>query len=116
MDFDPTSSYPSAMWDEKSVYVQIETGYAFTPDKSDEIFENFKTQTFKESSAILKVVKYNTSDLTFQHLPVRDKVKKTEINRMRAGYIIHISTSIDIKEIVKLGGKSKKNLRSCYLQ
>ena len=31
-DFDVMSLYPRAMWDEKSGYPQIETGYVFTPD------------------------------------------------------------------------------------
>ena len=29
MGFDATFHYPSAMWDEKSVYFKIETGFAF---------------------------------------------------------------------------------------
>ena len=29
MDFDATSLYPSAMWDDNSVYPKIETGFAF---------------------------------------------------------------------------------------
>ena len=32
MDYDATSSYPSAMWDEKSVYAKIEIGFALKPD------------------------------------------------------------------------------------
>ena len=31
MDFDATSPYPSAMYDEKSVYPKIEKGFAFKP-------------------------------------------------------------------------------------
>ena len=31
MDFDATSFYPSAMWDQNSVYPKIETGFAFKP-------------------------------------------------------------------------------------
>ena len=31
MDFDATSLYPSAMWDEKSVYPKIESAFAFQP-------------------------------------------------------------------------------------
>ena len=31
MDFDATSLYPSAIWDEKFVYPKIETGFAFKP-------------------------------------------------------------------------------------
>ena len=32
MDFDPTSLYPSAMWDENSVSPNRETGFVFKPD------------------------------------------------------------------------------------
>ena len=35
MDFDSTSLYPSAMWDEKSVYLKIETGFALKPHMYD---------------------------------------------------------------------------------
>ena len=35
MDFDATSLYPCAMWDEKSVYPKIETGFAFKPHMND---------------------------------------------------------------------------------
>ena len=31
MDFDATSLYPSALWDEMSVYPKIETRFAFKP-------------------------------------------------------------------------------------
>ena len=31
MDYDATSLYSSAMWDEKSVYPKIENGFAFKP-------------------------------------------------------------------------------------
>ena len=31
MDFDATSLYQSAMWDEKPVYPKIETAFAFKP-------------------------------------------------------------------------------------
>ena len=33
------------------------------------------------------------------------KKKKIEINRMQNGYIIDTLTSVDIQEIVKIGGK-----------
>ena len=32
----------------------------------------------------------------FQHLPVEEKVKNVEVNRMKNGYIIHVLTSVDI--------------------
>ena len=38
-DFDNVSLYPSAMWDEKSIYPRNETGYAYTKDMIDELVE-----------------------------------------------------------------------------
>ena len=108
MDFDATSLYPSAMWDEKSVYPKIETGFAFKPHMNDVYVEAFNNQTFNEDgdeSAILTIKYYNHPDIIFQHLPVKEKVKKVEVNRMRNGYIIDTLTSVDIQEIVKIGGK-----------
>ena len=108
MDFDATSLYPSAMWDENSVYPKIETGFAFKPHMNDVYVEAFNIQTFNEDgdeSAILTIKYYNPPDLIFQHLPVKEKVKKIEVNRMRNGYIIDTLTSVDIQEIVKIGGK-----------
>ena len=35
---------------------------------------------------------------------------KFENNRMKTGYIIEHLTSVDIQEIVKIGGKSNSNL------
>ena len=108
MDFDATSLYPSAMWDEKSVYPKMETGFAFKPHMNDVYVEAFNNQTFNEGgdeSAILTIKYYNRPDLIFQHLPVKENVKKVEVNRMRNGYIIDTLTSVDIQEIVKIGGK-----------
>ena len=56
-------------------------------------------------SAILKIKYYNPRDLIVQHLPIKEKEKKNEINRMRIGYIINTLTSVDFQEIVKIGGK-----------
>ena len=36
MDFDATSFYPAAMWDEQSFYPEIEAGFPFTIDMKDE--------------------------------------------------------------------------------
>ena len=104
-DFDAVSLYPSAMWDEKSIYPRIETGYAYTGDMNDELVEKFNNQTFTQGSAILKIKYYNPKNLIVQHLPVKEKEKKIEINRMRNGYIIDHLTSVDIQEIIKIGGK-----------
>ena len=65
-------------------------------------------QTFNQDgnkSAILGTKYYNPPNLIFQHLPVKEIVKKIEINRMRNGNIIDTLTSVDIQEIVKFGGK-----------
>ena len=108
MDFDATSLYPSGMWDENSVYPKIETGFAFKPHMNDIYVEAFNNQTFNEDgdeSAILTIKYYNPPNLIFQHLPVKEKVKKIEVNRMRNGYIIDTLTSVDIQEIVKTGGR-----------
>ena len=104
-DFDAVSLYPSAMWDENSVYPRIETSYAYTEDVIDELIENFNTGNFTPGSAILKIEYYNPRDLIVQHLPVKEKEKKIENNRMRNGYIIDYLTSVDIPEIVKIEGK-----------
>ena len=108
MNFDATSLYPSAMWDKNSVYPKIETGFAFKPHMDDVYVEAFNNQSFNEDgneSAILTIKYYNPPDLIFQHLPVKEKVNKIEVNRMRNGYIIDTLTFVDIEEIVKIGGK-----------
>ena len=108
MNYDATSLYPSAMYDCESVYPKIETGFVFRPHMNKTYVESFNNQTFNEDgdeSAILTIKYYNPPDLIFQHLPVKEKVKKVDVNRMRNGYIIDTLTSVDICEIVKIGGK-----------
>ena len=120
-DFDAVSLYPSAMWDEKSIYPKIETGYAFKSHMNNDLVEKFNNQTFNRGSAFLKIKYYNPKNLIVQHLPIKEKIKKdeidtlcsvdkheipkVEINRMRNGYIVDTLTSVDIQEIVKIGGK-----------
>ena len=104
-DFDAVSFYPSTMWDPKSVYPKIETGFAFEKHMNNELVEKINNQTFTQGSGILKIKNYNPKNLIVQHLPVKEKEKKIEINRMRNGYITQVLTSVDIQEIVKIGGK-----------
>ena len=104
-DNDANSFYPSSMWDEKSIYPRIETGYVFTEDMKDELFDKLNTGSFNQGSAILKIKYYNPENLIVQHLPVKDKEKQIEINRMRNGHIIQNLTSVDILENVKIVGK-----------
>ena len=97
------------MWDKKSIQPKIETGDAFTRDMNNELVEKFNNQTFTQGSAILKIKYYNPKYLIVQHIPIKEKEKKIEINRMRNGYIIDALTSVDIQEIVKIGGKVIEN-------
>jgi len=96
------------MWDENSVYPKIETGYAFKPHMNDVFVNDFNNQTFNQDgneSAILGIKYYNPPNLIFQHLPVKEKVKKIEVNRMRYGYFTETLTSVDFCETVKMDGK-----------
>ena len=103
--FDASSLYPSAMWDEKSIYPRTETGYAFKRDMNKFLVHKFNNQTFNQGSAILKIKYYKPKNLIVQHIPVKEKEKKIESNRMRNGYITDTLTSVDIQETVKIGGK-----------
>ena len=58
MDYDATSLYPSATWDENSVYPKIETGFAFKPNMNDVYVKAFNNKTFNQDgdeSAILTI-------------------------------------------------------------
>ena len=108
MAFDATSLYPSAMWDENSVYPKIETGLAFKPHMNKTYVYAFNNQSFNQDeneSAILKLKYWSPSSLIIQHLPVKEKVEKIEANRMRIGYIKDTLKSVNVQEFVKLGGE-----------
>ena len=102
-DFHAASLYPSATWDENSIYPRIEPGYAFTEAMYEELVEKFNSGNFTKGSAILKIKYYNPKDSIVHHLPVKEREKKIEIDRLRNGYIIDTLTSVDIQEIVKIG-------------
>ena len=105
MDYDATSLSPSALWDENSEYPKKETGFAFKPHMKNVYEEAFNNQTFNrdgDESAILSIKYYKPPDLIFQLLPVKEKVEKIEVNRMRNGYIIDTLGSVDIFEIFKI--------------
>ena len=108
MDFAATSLCRSAMYDEKSVYPKIDCGFAFETHMNDIYVEalnnQFSNQEGKES-AVLKTKYYNPPYLIFQHLPVKEKVKNIEVNRVRNGYIVDTLTRVEIQEVVKNGGK-----------
>ena len=64
------------MWDPKSIYPKIETGFAFEKHMNNELVEKFNDQTFTQVSAILKIKYYNPKNLTVQLLPVKEKKRK----------------------------------------
>ena len=75
---------------------------------NDLFVNDFNNLTFNQignDSVIVKVKFYNPPNLLFQHLPVKEKVKNIEVNRLRNGYVIDILIYVDIHEIFKLGGK-----------
>ena len=77
MDFDFTSLYQSAMYDEKSVYPKIKTVSALKPYMSNVYVEAFHSQTFNQNgneNAILKMKTFNTLNLIYQQLPVKEKI------------------------------------------
>ena len=60
------------MWDEKSIYPRIETGYAYTRDMNDELVEKFKKQYFTQRSAVSKIKYYNPKTLIVQNIPIKE--------------------------------------------
>ena len=106
--FGATSLYPPAIWDYHSICPEKESGYTFESRLKDICVNDSNVQTFNQDgndSAIIKIKLYNTPSLTFLHLPIKEKVKNRENNRMRIGYITDTLTSVVIQEIGKMGGK-----------
>ena len=65
-------------------------------------------QTFNQDSkecAILKIKLLFPADLLLEHIPVKEKVKNIKVNRLKKGYVIGKLTSLELCEIVKMGGK-----------
>ena len=97
------------MWHAKTVCPKIETtGFAFEPHMNKTCVDALNNQTFNQDgneSAIVKIKYYNPPDLKFQHLPVKEKVKKVEVNRMRNDYNKDTLSPVNNQEINKIGGK-----------
>ena len=53
----------------------------------------------------MKINNSEPKNLIVQQLPAKKKENKTEINHKRNRYIIITLTSVDVQEIVKIGGK-----------
>ena len=110
---DYTCLYPSAQADSRSNWPKIETAYAFEDYMNDAVCSLFNSKEFEKLNlcCFLTVKYHNPENLIFQHLPARDRIQipfknnaYEDVNRSRNGVIIATLTSIDIIEIVKIGG------------
>ena len=61
---------------EKSNYLRIETGCAYTTDMKDELVEKFNNGKYNQGSAIIKIEYYFPKNLITQHLPIKEREKK----------------------------------------
>ena len=92
------------MWDEKSIHPRIETVYAFTEDMNDELFEKLSSDKFDQVGVLLKREHYTPRFLIVHHHLLEQKMIKVEIIRMGVSCFLDTVTSLDIREIVKIGG------------
>ena len=93
------------MWDEKSIYPRIETGYAYTKDMSIDLFNKFNNQPLTRGNVILKIRYYNPKDLIVQHLPNKEEVNRSEKNSMRNGFSLMFCHRYIIKNLLQREGK-----------
>ena len=82
---------------------------------NDETVSQFNMKTFTKL-AILKIKYYNPEDIILQHVPVKEEVNKVEVNRLRNGYFVDVLTSVDIQEIVRVGGKVIEILKVLFTE
>ena len=67
------------MYNEKPVYLKIETGFVFKPDKNDVYVEPFSNQSFNQNEKVIANIKTkycNPPNLIFQALPLKAKFGK----------------------------------------
>ena len=116
MDFDAISLYPSAIWNDISIYPKIEFGCTFKLHIIDIFVNDLNDQILKQEgndSAVLKSKCYNPSKPIFQLLPIKEKVENIKANRMRNGCIFHTLILVDLPEIID-GWKVHQILRDCH--
>ena len=112
---DYNSLYPSAMAHEKSNWPAIETAEAINPEDSEvfcKLFNNGEWASLKKTG-FFKVKYHNPENLILQHMSVKEDVynetkKKSEkFNQFRNGDITQHLISVDIEEVVRIGGVNK---------
>ncbi|ESO88560.1 hypothetical protein LOTGIDRAFT_165343 [Lottia gigantea] len=115
--FDANGLYASAMTEGE--YPKAESARPVRLEENEKFVKLFNEQKFRPRTAILIVwFKYPTN-MFFQPIPAKDKItftnrigkKETGSKiRFRNGFCHDVSTSVDIQEIVKAGGKIIKIL------
>ena len=73
--------------DNESENPKIESGYALRKDMDDEVSHAYINQSFITGNAILRMKYYNPDDLQFQHISVKQKVGKIEVNWLKNVHI-----------------------------
>ena len=109
---DYNSLYPSAMAHPDSKWPKIETAKAIEEEDSDRLCELFNKGDWKSlnKSGFFKVRYYNSKEIIFQHMSVKENVfndrknRCEEIIRFRNGDITQHVTSLDIEEVFRSGG------------
>ena len=112
---DFNSLYPSAMAHEKSNWPAIETAKAINPEDSEVFCNFFNTCEWASwnKTGLFKVKYHNPENSILQRMAVKedvyDEIKhKCEcINQFRNGDITQQLTSLDIEEVVRIGGVIK---------
>ena len=112
---DHISLYPSAMAHEKSNWPAMETAKAISPEDSEVYCKLLNTGEWASlnKTRFFKVKCHNPENLILQHMAAKqdvyDEIKhKCEcIHRFRNGDITTHLTSVDIEEVVRIGGVIK---------
>ena len=97
---------------EKSTWPKIETAKAIRPEDSKHLCELFNNKEWKNlnKTRFFKVKYYNPNHLVLQHMAIKEDVfnetknKYECVNRFRNGDITQHLTSVDIEEVVRVGG------------
>ena len=101
---------------EKSTWPAIETAKAINPEDSEVYCKLFNTGEWASlnKTGFFKVKYHNPENLILQHMAVKEDVynetknKSENVNRFRNGDITQHLTSVDIEEVVRIGGIIKE--------